>query len=144
MTATSMAQNFLADSDFFIALYSEDDTNHKRALTTLQRIAQFEEPCISLSVFVYSEITTVLSQRVSKKTASDFMSDIEDGGALIITDIGEAFRDAREIFQQQRSKNVSFVDATNVALMRSGRFDELLSFDHDYIKNGISLYTGNG
>lgn len=138
-----MAQNFLADSDFFIALYSEDDTNHKRAFTILQRIAQFEEPCVSLSVFVYSETTTVLSQRVSKKMASNFISDLEDCGAVIITDIGEAFRAAQEIFRKQLSKNVSFVDATNIAFMRSGRFDELLSFDRDYIKNGISLYTGN-
>lgn len=138
-----MAQNFLADSDFFIALYSEHDTNHKRALTILQRIAQLEEPRVSLSVFVYSETVTVLSQRVAKKTAEHFMDDLEEGGAVIITDIGDAFRAAQELFRKQFSKNVSFVDATNIALMRGGQFSTLLSFDRDYAKNGISLYKGD-
>lgn len=138
-----MAHNFFVDSDFFIALYSEHDTNHGRALAILDRISQLEKSVLSLSLFVYSETATVLCMRVSKKTAEHFMDDVEEGEAVIITDMGNAFREAQKIFRAQRSKNVSFVDATNIALMRSGRFDELLSFDRDYIKNGISLYAGN-
>lgn len=135
-----MAHNFLSDSDFFIALYSEHDTNHARSLNALEYISRFKEAVLSLSLFVYGETATVLAQRVSKKTASHFMDDLEEGRAIVITDIGAAFREAQEIFRKQKSKNVSFVDATNIALMRSGQFNGLLSFDSDYIKNGISLY----
>lgn len=135
-----MAHSFLVDSDFFIALYSEHDTNHVRALSLLERISQLEKPALSLSLFVYSETATVLAQHVSKKTAEHFMDDLEEGGAVIITDMWDAFRAAQEIFRIQRSKNVSFVDAVNIALMRSASFVGLLSFDRDYAKNGIQLY----
>jgi predicted nucleic acid-binding protein len=141
MIDTSMAHNALVDSDFLIALYSADDRNHTRALHILEDISQWEDLELSLSLFVYSETVTVLSQRVSQKTAHFFMNDLEKQGATIIDDVERIFTEAQDIFRTQRSKNVSFVDATNIAFMRSGRCDLLLSFDRDYRKNGIEPYA---
>jgi|GEM_PF-3174847 len=138
-----MEHNVLVDSDFLIALYSEHDTNHRKAHRLLEILSQNETATLSLSIFVYSETLTVLAQRVSQKTAHFFMDDIREQGIEIIMDIHEVFEEAENIFRSQRSKNVSFVDAVNIALMRNNHFDALLSFDHDYRKNRIKLYSGN-
>lgn len=135
-----MAHNALADADFLIALYSKDDTNHVRAAKILKDISQWEDLELSLSLFVYSETMTILSERVAQKTANHFMNDLETQGATIITDVETIFLEAQQIFRKKRFSNVSFVDATNIAFMRSNQFDLLLSFDRDYIKNGIALY----
>ena len=137
-----MENSFLADSDFLIALYSKDDANHARALSLLEKISELPSIRFCISVLVYSEVVTVLSQRVAQKTAHFFMEDIELHGITFLYVAEESFRIAQDVFRKQRSKNTSFVDAVNIALMLIHNFTSLLSFDRDYMKNGISLFRG--
>jgi predicted nucleic acid-binding protein len=135
-----MAGELLADSDFFIALYKRDDTNHERALKLLEKVGE-EGTGLALSVWAYSEIATVLSQRVGQAAARNFMRDMESSGIRIIQTTAQLFEKTREVFKAQRSKNVSFTDAGNVALIRMEGFNSLVSFDKDYKKNGIRLFV---
>ncbi|HEX9721890.1 MAG TPA: PIN domain-containing protein [Candidatus Paceibacterota bacterium] len=133
-----MANELLADSDFFIALYKRDDTNHEMAVRLLETIGE-KNMSIILSVFAYSEITTVL-QRIGKATARNFMEDVETSGVRIVLATETLFEKAKHIFRQQRSKNVSFTDAANIALANMQGFDTIVSFDNDYKKNGLRLF----
>lgn len=135
-----MAGELLADSDFYIALYKRNDTNHERALKLLEKIGE-EGSGLALSVFVYSEIATVLSQRVGQAVARNFIKDIEQAGVRIIQTNELLFKKTRGVFQRQRSKNVSFTDAGNIALMNTGEFESLVSFDADYKKNDLHLFA---
>lgn len=135
-----MARELLADADFFIALYKRDDTNHARAVKLLEKIGA-EKTNLALSILAYSEITTVLSQRVSKAVARNFIKDFGASGAHIVHTSDALVKGANAIFEAQRSKNVSFTDAGNIALMRAGEFDSLVSFDADYGKNRIKLFA---
>lgn len=135
-----MESKFLVDSDFLIALYNERDSNHRRALTLIEHLASIGDVRLYFSVFVYGETTTILAQRVSQKTAHYFMNDIQKHGFSVITSVDDIFLEAQNIFRKQQSKNVSFVDATNIAIMRGSAFAGLLSFDSGYTKNGIQLY----
>lgn len=137
-----MEGKFLVDSDFLIALYNERDSNHRRALTLIEHLASIGDAQLYFSVFVYGETTTILAQRVSQKTAHYFMDDIQKHGLSVITNVADIFLEAQNIFRKQQSKNVSFVDATNIALMRGTAFAGLLSFDQDYAKNGIRPFKG--
>lgn len=128
----------LVDSDFFIALYSSSDTNHQGALLLLEKIRK-KEAGLLISVLVYSEIVTVLSQRVSQATARHFMEDSEMAGLHIAQTTEELFEKSKAIFKNQRSKNVSFTDASNIALARIKGFSSIVSFDRDYSKNGLPL-----
>lgn len=130
----------LADADFFIALYKKDDSNHKRALAVLEKI-QERGLDLALSVFVYGEITTVLSMRVSQSVARHFMNDTERAEITIIHPSERLFEESKKIFRSQRSKNVSFVDAANIALFRLGNFQAIVSFDTHYRKNGLLLFN---
>ncbi len=134
-----MVHDFLADSDFFIALYSLSDTNHTHAVRILSSLAEFSSLQLFTSVFVYSETATILSQRVAQKTAHHFMEDITKQGVILMYPDEIILKAAQDCFKKQRSKNVSFVDAINITLMREYTFSGLLSFDQDYVKNGITL-----
>tara|TARA_Y100000310_G_scaffold329325_1_gene398946 strand:- start:8147 stop:8557 length:411 start_codon:yes stop_codon:yes gene_type:complete len=134
-----MAGELLADSDFFIALYKRDDTNHKRALQLLEKIGEGSMG-LALSVLAYSEVATVLSQRVGQTVARNFMKDTKAAGVRIIQTTDQLFERTKEIFQTQRSKNISFTDASNITLMRMSDFDSLVNFDSDYLKNDIKLF----
>lgn len=134
-----MAGKLLADADFFIALYKRNDSNHERALKLLEKVDE-ESGSLALSMLAYSETATVLSQRVDRVVARNFMSDLESSGVRIIQTTNEFFSKTKEIFRAQRSKNVSFTDAGNIALMQTEGFDTLVSFDADYRKNGIQLF----
>lgn len=134
------SKEFLADSDFFIALYRLDDTNHKHAIGLLSRIEK-EHASLALSILAYSETATVLSQRVGQAVVRDFISDIEQAGVRIIHTTELILKKTKEVFRDQRSKNVSFTDAGNIALMRMEGFDGLISFDSDYRKNGVKIFV---
>ena len=133
-----MARKLLADSDFFIALYKKDDSNHQRAMKLLETLSG-DAVELLMSVFIYSEIATVLSQRVGKQTARYFMNDVEKQGVQIVQSDATLFERARHVFQVQTSKNVSFADATNIALAQIKGIEEIASFDADYAKNGLML-----
>jgi predicted nucleic acid-binding protein len=131
-----MARKILADSDFFIALYKKDDSNHKKAVSLLKTLPGVE---LLMSVFVYSEVATVLSQRVSQKTAHYFMDDIRTHGAEVIQSDSMLFEHAKQIFRGQISKNVSFTDVVNMALAQAQGIKEIVSFDTDYKRSGLAL-----
>lgn len=139
MIPTSMAGEALADSDFFIALYKSNDTNHKRAVDLLEKIKE-RNVGIAITSFVYAEIVTVLSIRVSKITARHFMDDVESTGVRVIHTVDEVFERSKEVFRSQRSKNISFTDVTNIAFARAEGFDSIISFDKHYSKNNLPLF----
>ena len=135
-----MANEVLADSDFFIALYKQNDTNHERALRILEKIGK-EGTNVVLSILAYSEIATVLSQRAGKTTAHNFMKDAESSGVRILYLNESLFEKTKNTFQGQRSKNVSFTDASNIAIAAAYDFEFIVSFDRDYRKNGLKLFS---
>jgi predicted nucleic acid-binding protein len=48
-------------------------------------------------------------------------------------------QEAIEVFKSQTSKNVSFVDCTNMAVMNAFNIKDIFSFDGSYKTNGFNL-----
>lgn len=134
-----LSNELLADSDFFVALYKRGDTNRERALRLLEKIRQ-EGKGLALSVLAFSEIATLLAQRVGKATSNHFMKDAEITSVRIIHTSEEIFEKTKQIFESQRSKNVSFTNANNIVLAGTYKFPAIVSFDKDYPKNNLPLY----
>ncbi|MGM0629529.1 MAG: type II toxin-antitoxin system VapC family toxin [Patescibacteria group bacterium] len=134
-----MKNKLLADSDFFIALYKSNDSNNDKALKILEQVGE-KELELTFSVFVYAEVTTVLSMRVGKKTARHFMDDVEKVNFDIIQNTEALFWRSRKILYSMSSKNISFTDVTNLALAELEGFDLIASFDRHYPKNGLKLF----
>lgn len=132
--------NILVDADAFIAMVKDDDANHQKAA---RLFSQLEDNNISFVTtnYVFSEAVTVISQRTSHQTAINFINNMKSSDSIfsIIRMTQEIEDMAIEIFKKQTSKNVSFVDCTNMALIKHDNLDAIFSFDEIYKKNGFRL-----
>lgn len=130
----------LVDSDAFVALTKKDDSNHEKAKRIFQVL--HDKPVTFLtSNYVFSEVCTVLSQRVGHQMAVAFIDSMKsEDSVFVIEYITEDLEtEAISIFKEQTSKNVSFVDCTNIAVIRKEAMDGIFSFDKSYGKNGVQL-----
>lgn len=127
------------DSDAFVALAIGKDSSHRKALKILSDLSQ--KPVIFItSNYVFSETVTVISQKAGHDEAISFIKKIQSGEGYTIKWIDQVIELlAIEIFSKQTSKNVSFVDCTNMAIMRHNHLDAIFSFDEIYKKNGFKL-----
>lgn len=133
-----MNKLILVDSDAFVALAKEDDTNHLKAVKQLENLIDKQANFIT-SNYVFLETVTVISIRISHTSAIDFIKRIKSTqNPFSIKRIDEELEEkAIEIFKSQTSKNTSFVDCTNIALCRELKMDAIFSFDKVYGKNGL-------
>lgn len=128
------------DTDAFVALAKSNDTNHQKAKKALNSL--LKKPVSFLtSNYVFSEAVTVISQRVGHLSAVSFINQIKNPKSIFI--IKQANKEvdqlAIKIFLRQKSKNVSFVDCANMAMVNLFKIDAIFSFDKIYQKNGFKL-----
>jgi predicted nucleic acid-binding protein len=136
----SKQKTIIVDSDVLVALAKEDDTNHKKAQQTLTKLSK--KPVLyTTSNYVFSETVTVISQRVGHSQALSFIQELKSPESLFSMQwIDEELEGiAIQIFKKQTSKNVSFVDCTNMALIKHYRLNAIFSFDSIYERNGFTL-----
>lgn len=132
--------NVLVDSDAFVALTKKDDGNHEKAIEILEALLHAKVSFLT-SNYVVAETITVISQRVSHRAALLFVKEIksQDASFLVRWVDEDIEKMAIEIFKNQTSKNVSFVDCTNIAIIQIDKIDAIFSFDKIYKRNGIRM-----
>lgn len=129
--------NLFVDSSAFVALRSVKDPSHQRALELMQEVGDTYAELVT-SNFIIAESITVISQKVSHWDAVDFRE--HDLAALRVVRITEDLEDqAFEIFRELASKNVSFIDCTSFALMRSLGITTAFAFDEHFTQQGFIL-----
>ena len=128
------------DTDVFVGLAVQNDTNHEKALSLLHALTE-RQVVFFTSNYVFSESVTIISQRDSHQAAIAYIDKIQSlENPFQIKRADEALEEeAITIFKQQTSKNTSFVDCTNMAFMRHLQADAIFSFDEDYRKNRLPL-----
>lgn len=120
-------QPLVFDSNYFIALFSPDDSLHDQASNLVNLIAEYSAV---LSNLVFSEIITILSQKrghIIAEQAGDYLLD----SSLIRIVYLDPFHQqiAWRIFQGVQHKNISFVDCSTLAIMQAEKLDTLVTFD---------------
>ena len=128
------------DSDAFVGLAKQDDTNHDKAIALLQKLSKQEVSLIT-SNYVIAESITVISQRESHKAAVGFIHQMQSGENIFRVQKADVKLDkkAMDIFEKQTSKSTSFIDCTNMAIMTDLHVGAIFSFDHVYQQNGFTL-----
>lgn len=130
----------LVDADILVAMIKRDDSNHLKSERVFN---SFENTKVSFIItnYVFSEAVTVISQKINHQTAIGFISNMKSTDSIISVKwiTPEIEEDAIEIFKQQTSKNVSFIDCTNMALVKHENLDAIFSFDEIYKKNGYRM-----
>ena len=128
------------DADAFVAFTKNDDSNHERAKQIFLKL-QYLPVTFITSNYIFAEVATVLSQKVNHATAVAFINSIKsDDNVFQVERINEKTEEAAtQIFIGQTSKNISFVDCTNIALIKEKHINGILSFDAIYKKNGLKI-----
>jgi predicted nucleic acid-binding protein len=136
---TNDKQVVFVDADAFVAIAREDDANSERALSLLNGLSERPVQFVT-SNYVFSESITVISQRLSHQAALAFIDEIKSPSSQFLIHLVGADTEemAIKVFREQTSKNVSFVDCTNMAFMRINGVEHIFSFDKVYRQNGFS------
>jgi len=122
----------LIDTDFLIALIKEDDKNHSRAISKLEGI---KDSFIFITPFTIPETATVLSYKVSQKSAKEFLKEARKKFVELPLN-EEIVALADKIFLAQNKKGISWIDCLNAATVKYYKLDGILSFDKFYYKIG--------
>lgn len=129
--------NIFVDSSFFIALLRRSDAHHKRAVRALKDAEQ--TPGIFYTSYpVIDETATVLSMRVSKKTAIAFLHATARDDFPVILAVDDAVRqEGFHLFEHTADKDVSMVDCFSAVLMHTHGISQCFTFDRQFKKLGF-------
>lgn len=125
------------DTNVFVALRDKSDSTHDRAKLVLDRLTKSGTTFFTSSE-VIGETLTVISRKLGKKHAVEFLLEVGDMVKEIFVD-ENLHKISRSFFNEVKSKNVSFVDCSNVIVMKNNRIKAILSFDEDFKKLGVKL-----
>lgn len=119
------------DSNFFIALFYAQDSLHHKAKTIGVELRKDNLPLI-ISNLIFSEIVTVLSQRVARSIAIHAGKEIIESPIMRIVYVdGYLHNLSWQIFQEIPRKDMNFVDCSILAVMRTEGIQKLLTFDRE-------------
>lgn len=140
MVDDAVVKKVLVDSDALVALIKTDDAHFKTA-TRLAVQAKKQQVEFFLSQYTITEVSTVLSHKVSQAAAIQFLAGIHQFDLTVIASTESQFLKAEEIFVRQKKKGTSYFDCLNMALVEQGICEVIFSFDKIYARNGIRVYT---
>ncbi|HZX49667.1 MAG TPA: PIN domain-containing protein [Candidatus Paceibacterota bacterium] len=119
-----------ADSNYFVALFNTDDSLYEEARHIAQKISS-DATQLAISNFIFLEVVSILSQRKGKAAAIQAGQDILSHPSLInVVHVDETLQQAAwDIFQSIEHKNISFVDCSIIAAIKTEGIKKLLTFD---------------
>lgn len=124
------------DSNVFIGVLNKDDALHEKALAVWESLRNSGHQLV-VSNFIISEVITVVSQRMDKTTALKFAAGIYFGEQreVEVVRLDKMLElKALEHLKRMPSKNISFVDASNLAILEVYRIKNIASFDKVFQK----------
>lgn len=123
------SEKIYIDSNYFIALYNLEDANYAHAFQ-VSRHLDGKPLRLFTSNLVFAEVVTVLSQRVGKKTAIQTGNYLLSRADLSLLHIDEELQEESwRIFQRIEQKNISFIDCSIIAAMKTENITNLLTLD---------------
>jgi len=132
-----MISKVFIDTNVFVALRDETDSTHIKAIHLYEALKS-DNTKFMTSSDVIAESLTVISKKLGKKSAIDFLDGIEVFAKEIFID-ENLHRETRKFFRRIKSKNISFVDCSSVIAMKRNNIKYIFSFDEDFKKLGVKL-----
>lgn len=127
----NQSEKILVDSNFFIALFNPPDTLHQEALKISHKFRK-ETPELYISNFIFLEIVTVLAQRIGRTAAISLGDHLLKDKQLRVIHIDRRLNELTwEVFKGIKKKNISFVDCSILALIKTEGIRKLLTFDRE-------------
>lgn len=105
-------ERFVVDSNIFVAVYHEGDSNHKNALKLLSGLGR---QTLIVHPYVIQETATVLTYKFGQQTAIHFLNDLDKAANVVIP-----FVDVKAEMQNfvALDKKLSFTDTALIGLAK--------------------------
>ena len=127
------------DTSAFVAINDFQDPHYNKAIRIIKHLITQGASLITSS-YILTECYTVISQKAGKAQAIFFKENFDP--RIRIIRIDESLEEvAWEIFKEIKSKNVSYVDCTSLAIMKTFNIKQAFAFDDDFKRLGFSLLT---
>ena len=125
-----MAESIFLDANFLIAIHKTNDQLHQNAMNLANIIDKNNLEMVT-SNYVILEVLTVLSQRISKSVAIKASNLLlsKDSPITQIHINSDLDNQTLELFKTIKNKNISYVDCSIIAVMKSENIKLLATFD---------------
>ncbi len=115
------------DSNFWIAYFDKNDSQHKKAAVIFER-----EPIFFITEYCILETASILSRKSGKANAEVFLDNVFENDAITILYSHQGFfAGTVESFRKNKNKNLSFVD---ISLLYLSSKYEVITFDKELEK----------
>lgn len=137
-----MPASLFVDSGAWLAFFSSRDGHHARADRLIREALRGKIPLFTTDL-VLAEVHRLLLFRAGIKPAATALEVIDKSPSVSI-DFGSAalHSEARQWLARFDDQVISYTDATSFAAMTARRCKVAISFDHDFIVAGFSLWEG--
>lgn len=127
--ASAEKEILVFDSSFLVALLYENDSLHLTAKKSGYEIDNVK----MLPDFIISETATVLRNKVSKEFSDNFVKIFTNTQDVEIRFFNTEFQMFCDEFTNPKNKNLSFIDASLLALHKTGKY-RVVTFDKNLQK----------
>lgn len=126
------------DTNVFVAIKDDNDSTHDRAMLLLKTLKKSKKVKFYTSSDVIGESLTVISKKLGKLAAIEFLSQFKNYAHEIFID-KYLHQETRDFFRRVKSKNISFIDCSSVVAMKRHKIKTIFSFDQDFKSLGVQL-----
>lgn len=128
---------FFVDSAAHIALLNRDDPYHAEAVAYLRSLVA---PSLVTSRFVLAEVLNRGAREVGARAATLYVQGVLDRPSYtVLPALEAAFDQSMDALRKYEDQGLSFVDSTNVVLMRGSRIRTIFTFDRVFRKLGFEV-----
>lgn len=139
-----MRRLVFADSSGLIGYLVARDPYHGAAVESVKRILR-EGGGFLTSNYVFDEIVTRIRRRAGYAEARRVGQAILDSRVITRVYVDEALEsEGWRLFAKYADKELSFTDATSMAVMMNRSLREVLTFDRDFENVGFTPLPGSG
>ena len=130
--------SLLIDTGVFVAVQNERDEHHDAATNALKAALTGEFGSLYTNDYVYDEAVTLTRMRTDSYREAQTIGDRIAGrgsfpdriAMLFVSD--ERFEQTVRVFERYDDHDLSFTDASLIALVENDDIDAVLSFDDDF------------
>lgn len=129
----------VGDTDGLIAVLSEEDANHEKAVSTVAKLLQHDAQTV-FPLTTITETVTTLKRKLNRPDLAEKVVNQITGGTLSIENVDtDMLNEALKVFNPKGSKQNTLFDALVVATAKKLNTKVIFSTDDWYEKLGFTL-----
>lgn len=132
-------EKVFVDTSGWVALFVENDQNHKKAVSIFEEIKNSKVPIYTSDYCIDETITTILARGSHKQSVLAGEALFTSKIIKIVHVCPDYLQAAWELYQKYKDKMFSFTDVTSFAIMKDLNMKKAFAFDREFVQAGIEL-----